>query len=133
MTALKEVLQDRIDVLTLELDKTAFKDDDMWEQGYLYRRREDLIVCLSLVEKLQLEEEHPLRIVPSITFKPRTQPLTPEIEAFEKDAEGWGRQQRHDWPNSTFAGQPWDWEKQELMNQDDEAEPGVARHDPDRC
>jgi len=72
-------------------------------------RLEEIEYALSLLLDIDQEryerEQHPLRIIPSITFK---------------SDDDWGKQSRGDWPDSTFG-------------RVDEAEPGINRFDPSRC
>jgi len=63
LAALKEVLQDRVNLLTEEFSahiRSSLPWEHRWEAGYLEGRLEEVRVCLRLVEKLQLDEKHPL-------------------------------------------------------------------------
>jgi hypothetical protein len=104
LAAFKEVLQDRLDLLTLARDKAS--KTTSWQQGYLYGRREELRVCLRLAESLKLDEDH--------------LPFTSDLKGGQREHIPWGKQSRGHWPQSTFGTV-------------DEAEPGVNRYDPGRC
>jgi hypothetical protein len=107
--AIKEALQDRINLLTEEFK--AHGDSDMpwqqrWKAGYIEGRLEEAHVCLRIFEKLRIDEEHPL--------------LALDVKSGKWARVPWGKQSRGNWPQSTFGVA-------------DEAEPGVHRHDPGRC
>jgi hypothetical protein len=98
--ALKEVLQDRIDMLDRALRDS--RSIPSWlqaerhdrDEARLEGRLEELRVCLRLVEQLKLDEEHPLLELSESGIR-RVDGPTPD---------DWGTQQRGDWPNSTFGG-----------------------------
>lgn len=93
LSALKEVLRDRIALL-----ESVIHDGDTappsWlpqgaeDQSYRRGRLEELRVCLSLVEKLDVD---------------------PLVDAKNKaeSRSRWGEQPRGDWPNSSFSGAPY--------------------------
>ena len=108
IAALKEVLSDRIMMLKSGVHQKP--------TAHMEGRLEELQVCLGLVEKLQLDEEHPL-----LELRDGCVRRVP-----------WGEQERHNWPDSTFSGLVWDYENHESSNQD-ESEPDVNRFDPSRC
>lgn len=93
LETLKEVLQDRIDMLSSSLIDPIFEDarDDQYELVSLESRLEEIRVCLQLVEQLEIDTDHPL-----MELK--------DSEIRVVDPVAWGQQPRGDWPNSSFGG-----------------------------
>jgi hypothetical protein len=116
--ALKESLHDRCK--SLEGGLSVLRSDFLQRpraEAKLEGQIAEVEACLHLVESLQLDEGNPL-----LELRDGCVRRVP-----------WGKLERHNWPNSTFGGLVWDWEKCEPVNSDDESEPGVNRHDPSRC
>jgi hypothetical protein len=95
--ALKATLESRISTLDAA-NRAEYDYDRPFDAGMLEGRLAEAEVILDLINR-----------VTEIT----------DLGFFD-DAPPWGKQERHDWPNSTFGAE-------------DESEPGVARHDPERC
>ncbi len=127
LAALKEVLQDRINALVGEFEPIAdipSTEQNRWQAGYIEGRLEEARVALRLVDRLQLEEEHPLL---ELERDGRVRRVA--------DSDGWGEQQRGDWPASTFG-------RLEIAEYGDPNDPIAgtdslvamgARHDGEEC
>jgi hypothetical protein len=102
IAALQEVLSDRIGMLesALRQNTTAptwlpnADERSERDRARLEGRLEELRVCLGLVEKLELDEEHPL-------FELSEQGIRRIDDQISDD---WCSQPRGDWPTSTFGG-----------------------------